>query len=146
MELQQNDVYIGRGDGRRKLARSMWANPYKVGKDGTREQVVRWYGELLEKDERLLKALPGLAGKRLRCTCPAEVACHGDAIIAAWDRLDQRETPRGDYSEYRRERKGEARCASHLVRRGRGAGTPHRAQAGCSSWSSLQASGWHHWR
>lgn len=71
-----DDVYIGRG--------SKWGNPFKIGVDGDRHQVIEKYQEYFKaklesgyftKDE-ILK----LSGKNLVCFCkPA--ACHGDIIV-----------------------------------------------------------------
>ena len=72
----ENDVYIGRS--------SVWGNPFKIGPDGTREEVVALYEALLQK-----KILAGvikkedimaLEGKTLVCFC-APLACHGDVLV-----------------------------------------------------------------
>ncbi|KZL02189.1 hypothetical protein PsAD5_00138 [Pseudovibrio sp. Ad5] len=61
-------VYIGRG--------SPWGNPFAVGKDGTREQVIeRFKCEVLPRLD-----LAPLVGKDLVCYCYPK-PCHGDAII-----------------------------------------------------------------
>ncbi len=65
------DVYIGRG--------SEWGNPYRVGVDGTRENVIAKYREYLLGNKKLLAALPELDGKRLGCHCKP-LACHGDVL------------------------------------------------------------------
>lgn len=70
-----DDVYIGRG--------SVWGNPYVIGKDGTREDVVKRYKRYLWErmksgvitDEMLLE----LDGKPLVCFC-APHNCHGYVI------------------------------------------------------------------
>jgi len=71
-------VYIGRG--------SMWGNPYIIGEDGTREEVVAKFGKLLwnfMKSGSITKEdLLGLDSKRLACYC-APKACHGDMIKRA---------------------------------------------------------------
>lgn len=72
------DVYIGRG--------SMWGNPFVIGKDGDREQVIALYREHLwvqiQTAQVSLDELRSLNGKRLGCFCkPA--ACHGDVIANA---------------------------------------------------------------
>lgn len=56
------DVYIGRP--------SKWGNPYKIGPDGTREEVIQKYEELVRTSKILMNALPSLAGKTLGCWCP----------------------------------------------------------------------------
>jgi hypothetical protein len=69
----EGSIYIGRP--------SKWKNPYKIGKDGTRSEVIdkfEKYASLkLENDPEWLKPL---VGKDLYCYCAPE-ACHGDVII-----------------------------------------------------------------
>ena len=68
-----HDVYIGRP--------SKWGNPFEIGKDGTREEVIAKYREyLLEGDgTHLLDDLPEICGKILGCWC-APQPCHGDVL------------------------------------------------------------------
>jgi hypothetical protein len=75
------DIYIGRG--------SDWGNPYAIGIDGDRDEVIRKYqydferGFLKNNKEQLLK----LRGKTLGCHCkPA--ACHGDVLANYLNSLD----------------------------------------------------------
>jgi hypothetical protein len=65
------DVYIGRP--------SKWGNPFVVGKDGTREQVIATYRQWIVSQTALMAALPELKGKTLGCWC-APHACHGDVL------------------------------------------------------------------
>lgn len=66
------DVYLGRP--------SKWGNPFVIGKDGTREEVIEKYENYLLSNQELLDSLPELEGKTLGCWCkPA--ACHGDVLI-----------------------------------------------------------------
>ena len=67
------DVYIGRP--------SKWGNPYVIGPDGTREEVIAKYGEHIRTSKTLMRALPTLSGKVLGCWCPPK-PCHGDVLIA----------------------------------------------------------------
>jgi len=55
------DVYIGRP--------SKWGNPFVIGKDGTREQVIAKYRQYLLSRPDLIAALPELKGKILGCWC-----------------------------------------------------------------------------
>jgi len=78
---EKYDVYIGRG--------SAWGNPYAIGIDGDRDEVIRKYqydfdrGYLKSSKEQLLK----LRGKTLGCHCkPA--ACHGDVLADYLNSLD----------------------------------------------------------
>jgi hypothetical protein len=74
-------VYIGRAAPRHGLRASKWANPYVIGRDGARDEVIAKYERRL-RDERpdLMAALPELRGKDLVCWC-APLACHGDVIL-----------------------------------------------------------------
>jgi len=66
------DVYIGRP--------GEWGNPFVIGKDGTREDVITKYREWLHAQPELVaKARRELRGKRLGCWC-APKACHGDVL------------------------------------------------------------------
>ena len=76
-------VYIGRRSvrGPLKLGESPWANPYRIGPDGTREEVLARF-ETYARER--LQSEPGwlepLRGKDLACWChPA--SCHGDVIL-----------------------------------------------------------------
>ena len=66
-------VYIGRP--------SKWGNPFVIGQDGTREEVVEKYRLWLEGQPELqAQARAELAGKSLVCFC-APKACHGDVLL-----------------------------------------------------------------
>lgn len=67
------DVYIGRP--------SKWGNPFTIGTDGTREQVIELYREWIINGDgkHLLDDLDELKGKRLACWCSPK-ACHGDIL------------------------------------------------------------------
>ena len=75
------DVYIGRP--------SKWGNPFVIGKDGTREDVIFKYHTSLTYRPDLLAALPELAGKRLVCWCKPQ-ACHGDVLARLVNALEAR--------------------------------------------------------
>jgi hypothetical protein len=66
-----HDVYIGRP--------SKWGNPFVIGCDGTRDDVIARYEAWLLEQPELVAALPELAGKTLGCWC-APRACHGDVL------------------------------------------------------------------
>ena len=55
------DVYISR--------RSKWANPFQIGRDGDRAQVIARYERWLASQPELLAELRWQAGKRLGCWC-----------------------------------------------------------------------------
>lgn len=65
------DVYIGRP--------SKWGNPFIIGKDGTREEVIRKYADWFVTTN-LVSCLDELRGKRLGCYCKP-LACHGDFLV-----------------------------------------------------------------
>lgn len=68
----QFDVYIGRP--------SKWGNPFVIGKDGTRDEVISKYRAWVITQPHLMKALPEIKGKVLGCWC-APHKCHGDVLI-----------------------------------------------------------------
>lgn len=71
--LPKNSVYIGRP--------SKWGNPFVIGKDGTREEVIAKYREwLLSQPEKVEAVKRELAGKDLVCFCSPKT-CHGDILI-----------------------------------------------------------------
>lgn len=79
LKTHEYSVYIGRWNSWKKLPKSKWHNPYSIGKDGTREQVIEKYREYLLQNDDLLEALPELYGQVLGCWCkPAP--CHGDTL------------------------------------------------------------------
>jgi len=76
---EKYDVYIGRAVPRSGLKASVWANPFVIGKDGPREEVMVKYRVWLLTHSELLRKLPELKGKVLGCWCAPE-ACHGDLL------------------------------------------------------------------
>ncbi len=89
MDDPQN-VYIGRAGivfiekERFPKKSSDFCNPFKIGKDGTREDVILKYEtyirDKLKKDEDLVRDLKEMNGKRLGCWCKPE-GCHGDVLV-----------------------------------------------------------------
>jgi len=65
------DVYIG--------PPSKWGNPFEIGRDGTRAEVIARYDRWPRDQPELLADLDELAGKTLGCWC-APRACHGDVL------------------------------------------------------------------
>lgn len=66
------DVYIGRP--------SKWGNPFVVGRDGSREQVIDRFEQWLLSQPELVSALGELSGKTLGCWC-APNRCHGEVLV-----------------------------------------------------------------
>ncbi len=61
--------------------RSRWGNPFIIGRDGTRDDVVAAYRGHLAANPDLLERLPELRGRALGCWC-APARCHGDVLVA----------------------------------------------------------------
>jgi hypothetical protein len=82
IEAEGQGVYIGRNNSYAKPSRkrSKWYNPFKVGKDGTREECIAKYREYLLTKPDLLAQIEELRGKYLICWCAPE-PCHGDILI-----------------------------------------------------------------
>lgn len=100
--MQESDVYIGRGsEGHRP---SKWGNPWKVAKDFPAEAAVNAYRTWLGNGAHLRDELHELAGRRLRCHCPAGQPCHADAIIEVF-------IAEAEAEDERRERAAEPRAA-----------------------------------
>lgn len=66
------DVYVGRP--------SIWGNPFEIGKDGTRAEVIAKYKVwLASKPSLILLAKQVLRGKVLGCWCAPD-PCHGEVL------------------------------------------------------------------
>lgn len=72
-------VYVGRP--------SKWGNPFVIGRDGTRDDVIAKCRTWIMRQPALLAALDELRGKDLVCWCAPE-PCHADVLLdlAASDR------------------------------------------------------------
>jgi hypothetical protein len=74
VELPSNVIYVGRP--------SKWGNPFKIGKHGTREEVVAkyetWLQNKLAEDYAFLSELKG---HDIACWCKPEELCHADIIM-----------------------------------------------------------------
>tara|TARA_R110002051_G_scaffold251087_1_gene310445 strand:- start:5 stop:307 length:303 start_codon:yes stop_codon:yes gene_type:complete len=72
------DVYIGRGG-----HNGYFGNPFVLGRDGNREQVIKkyeeWFERKLKEDKEFKARILELNGQRLGCFCKP-YACHGDVI------------------------------------------------------------------
>lgn len=73
-EVPSGAVYVGRP--------TKWGNPFEIGKDGTREEVIRKYKIWLveSRPDLILAAQQELRNKDLVCWCAPE-ACHADVLI-----------------------------------------------------------------
>lgn len=71
------DVYIGRP--------SDWGNPFVIGKDGDRADVIRKYRNwIMRQPDLLARVKKELQGQRIACWCKPE-ACHGDVLAEIAD-------------------------------------------------------------
>jgi hypothetical protein len=63
---------------------SVFANPFKTGRDGSRSEVIAKYRSYLQtaidQGKITKEDLEALRGKRLGCWCKPE-ACHGDVLV-----------------------------------------------------------------
>lgn len=67
------------------IADSKWHNPYRIGKDGTREVVIKKFVEYLRCKPELIESLYELQGdKILGCYCFPQ-PCHGNVLIDILD-------------------------------------------------------------
>ena len=81
------DTYIGRG--------TLWGNPYAIGQDGDREEVIRKFAYdfnrgFLRGGEDFNEKLKALRGHTLGCHCKP-YACHGDVLADYLNKLDDGE-------------------------------------------------------
>ena len=88
--IPSNAVYVGRP--------SKWGNPFTIGRDGTRLEVIERYrrfieGELLYQDTYAMSNNPNdildiseLRGKDLVCWC-APLPCHADVLMEVANKL-----------------------------------------------------------
>ena len=77
MRKEPFDIYIGRP--------SKWGNPFRIGKDGSREDVIQKYRDWILANSNLMAQLPlELKGKTLGCWCKPN-ACHGDVLAELAD-------------------------------------------------------------
>ena len=65
------DVYCGRP--------SKWGNPFVIGKDGNRAEVIEKFRAYLLANKYLMSCLWELRGKILACWCAPD-ACHCDVL------------------------------------------------------------------
>ena len=71
--------YIGR--------KSKWGNPFEIGKDGTRKEVIEKYRKYVLSNKKLMNSLHELEGKILGCWCKP-LACHGDVLVELIEKKD----------------------------------------------------------
>lgn len=71
---------------------SIFGNPFQIGKDGTRDEVVRkyrhWLWKKINEDLEFRASVLSLKGHDLICCCAPRV-CHGDVLKACVAYLDK---------------------------------------------------------
>jgi Domain of unknown function (DUF4326) len=76
------DRYVGRGAGER----GRFGNPFAVGRDGSRDEVIAlhrlWLWDEIVAGRFTLRELAALEGKVLGCWC-APRRCHAETLVAA---------------------------------------------------------------
>jgi hypothetical protein len=65
-------IYVGRP--------GPWGNPFAIGRDGNRAQVLALYEQWLASQPQLLARLDELRGRDLICWC-APQGCHADLLL-----------------------------------------------------------------
>jgi hypothetical protein len=91
-----NNIYIGRAGvvfknkERYPKKSSDFANPFKIGKDGTREEVIQKYKQFIsnkiDTQPHIKKQLLDMKGKNLGCWCYPE-PCHGNVLLEFIEKL-----------------------------------------------------------
>lgn len=56
-----------------------WGNPFQIGRDGTRLEVITKHAEWIKTQPRILACLGDLEGKDLVCWC-APLPCHAETL------------------------------------------------------------------
>lgn len=82
-------IYVGRPMPRQRLKGHILANPFKIGRDGSRQEVIDRYKEFVVRDSHRMEALADLrSAEVLCCWCrhdgeprTAANGCHGDVLI-----------------------------------------------------------------
>lgn len=82
------ETYIGRG--------TLWGNPYAIGHDGDRDEVIRKFKYDFERDylkggTDFKEKLKAIRGHTLGCHCKP-YACHGDVLAQYLNELDDGDT------------------------------------------------------
>lgn len=70
--MRPEDVRIDRA--------TVWGNPFVIGRDGSRSDVIRLYADWIVKQPHLIARLHELRGRNLACWC-APLPCHGDVLL-----------------------------------------------------------------
>ena len=81
---EKHTLYIGRP--------TVWGNPFVIGKDGNREEVIQKYETYARNNKALMHNISLLHEDLiLGCWC-APLACHGDIIIKLWKEMHEQKS------------------------------------------------------
>ena len=78
------DVYCGRPN--------EWGNPFVVGRDGTRDEVIAKHEEWVVRQPRFMEKIHTLHGKTLGCWCSPQ-RCHCDTLLRLAREAHERLSP-----------------------------------------------------
>ena len=81
-------MYIGRGRCPNTGRLSIWGNPFIIGRDGDRAEVITKHAEWLPTQADLMACIHELKGEVLGCWCKDrdDRACHGDTLAELADK------------------------------------------------------------
>ncbi len=68
--------------------KTKWGNPFVIGKDGSRSEVIAKYKEYIKHRGDLLAELNELKGKNLACWCKP-LPCHGDVLVELIEKMEE---------------------------------------------------------
>lgn len=81
---EKHTLYIGRP--------TVWGNPFVIGKDGNREEVIKKFKTYARNNESLMHLISLLhEDVVLGCFCYPE-KCHGDIIIKLWKEIHEQKS------------------------------------------------------
>ncbi|MFA5702868.1 MAG: DUF4326 domain-containing protein [Advenella sp.] len=66
---------------------SFWGNPFYIGVDGSRQEVIEKYRQMVLSRPDMMARLPELRGKTLACWCKPKM-CHADVLAQLADQND----------------------------------------------------------
>lgn len=61
-------------------------NPFEIGKDGDRKEVIEKYRQYILNKPELMNSLHELKGKVLACWCKP-LPCHGDILVELCEKI-----------------------------------------------------------
>ncbi len=78
---ERYSVYIGRP--------SSFGNPFVIGKDGSRDEVIEKFAAWIRQQPKLLEKIQQLKAEDvLGCWCKPQ-SCHGDVIVKIWEEMQK---------------------------------------------------------